>query len=175
MRLLIARWWALLTFRSGPADLPHAPWLLAVLLIVAFALDWFGSRSMQPLAGESWWSLLRAAVGMALLWALLAVSGRVARFVQTAIALEMVAIAVNLTFLPILFVVWPLPADPVAMTPLQMGMGLLLMPLLVWFLTLRASIFRAALETLWLSAFMLSLLLLFTEAALSVSLIRMLQ
>ncbi len=98
MKLLIARWLALLTFRCGPADLPHAPLLLGALLMVAFALDWIGSRLMQPLAGEPWWSLLRAAIGMGLLWALLASSARAARFVQTAIAMQMVAIAVNLAF-----------------------------------------------------------------------------
>lgn len=175
MKLLIARWLALLTFRCGPADLPHAPLVLGALLMVAFALDWIGSRLMQPLAGEPWWSLLRAAIGMGLLWALLASSARAARFVQTAIAMQMVAIAVNLAFLPILLAVWPLPADPRAMSPAQAGMGLALMPLLVWFLSLRAGILRSALETAWLAAFFLSLMLLIAEAALSISLIRMLQ
>ena len=172
---LFARWLSLLSFRSGPADLPHAPALLGSLLALAFALDWFGSQAMQPQVGEPWWGLTRVAIGMSLVWALLASSGRAARFVQTATALVMVAIAANVAFLPILFLIWPLPVDPAALSPRQALLGLLLMPLLVWFLSVRASILRSALETAWMAAFFLSLLLLFAEALLSLSLIRMLQ
>lgn len=175
MKAVWVRYFALLRFRAGPQDLPYAPILLALLLLIAGALDVFGSSQIIGQDSQALWVLVRVLIGMVLLWALLQSAGRGTRFVQTATALTVVGLAVTLLTLPLLWLVWPLPQDPKALTGAQAGLMVLTLPALAWFMSIRAFILRQALENHWIAAFFLAFALLLAETAITLSLQQMLQ
>jgi len=172
---LWSRYFALLRFRAGPQDLPYAPSLLLLLLVLACALDIFGSSQIIGQDSQALWILLRVLIGMALLWALLQSAARGSRFVHTASALTVVGLVVTLLTLPLLWLVWPLPSDPQALSGAQAGLMFLTLPALVWFMSIRAFILRQALENHWLVAFFLAFALLVAETAITISLQQMVQ
>ncbi len=163
----------LLSFRAGGADLPYAPRLLGVLVAVTVALDVWLSAQLEGSDASPIWILLRTLLGVALIFLVLRAADKPARFVQTATALSLVALAISLISAPILLLIWPLPQDPKLITGLQASLTMPLLAVMLWFLMLRAHVLRGALECPWFAAFMLSILLLFVESAVTLSLMNL--
>jgi hypothetical protein len=170
MMQVIAR---LLTFRAGGEEMPHLPRLLVVLLVATLALDAALSMALDDSGSSPLWIALRIAIGQGLLWLLLQGAGKAARFVQTSIALTLVAFVFSLISAPLLLVLWPVPQDPKQVTALQALLMLTLMPMMIWLMCLRASILRGATDFRWLTAFVIALALLVAEASITLSLMKM--
>lgn len=163
----------LLSFRAGGADLPYAPRLLVVLVVAMVGCDIWLSHHLEGSDAAPQWILLRTLIGIGLIFLVLRAADKPARFVQTATALTLVAFAITILSAPILLAIWPLPEDPKQITGTQAALVMPLLAVMLWFLILRAHVLRGALECLWFAAFMLSLLLLFVESAVTLSLMNL--
>lgn len=153
--------------------MPHAPRLLVMLLLATLALDVALSAVLQETGNSPVWIALRIVIGQGLLLLLLQGARKKERFVQTSIALTLVALVFSAASAPLIIAIWPIPEDPQQLTGLQAAMMLLLMPIMLWLLGVRAWILRGALEYRWLSAFVISLALLVAEASLTLALMKM--
>lgn len=175
MKILLDRFFAVLTFRAGPQDLPVSPAILTLLLAMTLVLDVLAGKMVQGSAGTAHWIIVRMIIGLFLLWLLLRNANKSARFMQTAIALTLVTLVATLISFPIILAMGSLPTDPKSLTGTQAGAMLLMFPVFIWFLCARTAIFRSALENHWLSAFLLALGLLLAEAVFTVFLMKLVQ
>ena len=116
----------------------------------------------RALTGQNGNPMLAAAnngVALLLIHVLLKISGKPARFMQTATALLLVRVALSLLTLLLMSAVLPIPKDPEDLQPLQALLMALMLPLLIWYMALRVHILRHALEVVWPRALGLVLLI----------------
>lgn len=139
----------LLLFRRSPADLPHSPTALALLFIAMIVLDAGAARALIDEPGNPLLALANNAIALLLVHALLRVSGKSARFVQTAIALLLVRVFLSTMTLVLLAGILPIPERPEDMRPLQALLVAFTLPLFVWYLALRVHVIRHALDIAW--------------------------
>lgn len=132
--------------KRGPQDLPYAPHLLGLLLVLDLALD-IGFAAVQGRAGDvAWRSLGGTVLSLGLLYTLLQTRGFASRFVQTATAAIGTGVLATLLALPLLLAIGEPPATPQQLTGMQVLLTWMLLALLVWKLLIDASILRHALE-----------------------------
>ena len=155
--LLLAR--DLLLFRRSPADLPYAPSVLLALFVAMIALDASAARLLTDESGDPLLASLNNAVALLLVHGLLRVSGKQARFVQTATALMLIRVVMSLLSLALLAAVMPMPQRPEDLQPLQALLMAFVLPLFIWYLALRVHVLRHALDLVWPRAFGLVLML----------------
>ena len=139
----------LLMFRRSPADLPYSPGMLALLFVAMILLDAGAARALTGESGDPLLAALNNAVALLLVQGLLHVSGKSARFVQTATALLLVRVVLSLLTLGLLAGILPMPQRPEDMQPLQALLMAMSLPLFIWYLALRVHVLRHALDIAW--------------------------
>lgn len=170
MKSFFEIWLRLLSFRAGGADMPYAPRLLMLLMAITFALDAALAQVIAIDAESSpLWIAVRLAISLLLLYLLLKGQRKAERFVQTAIALNAAALAFSLLSMPLVLMLWPLPTPEQAQTVSAMDamLAVVLFPMMLWFLILRAWLIHQATEYRYLLSFLISIALLIAEAALT--------
>jgi hypothetical protein len=157
----------ILLLRRGPQDLPYAPQLLVVAAAVCVVAQIVIALLVHDVS-------VAAVVVGALLWLgftllvlnlLLSLRDLRSRFVQMASALLCCTLVFTLLSAPVALLAGDVPTNTQAMTPLQLLLGTLSLPLLIWKLIVDAHIFRHSLNLpftggllialLWISAAML--------------------
>lgn len=158
--------WDICRLRRGPQDLPYSPRLL--LLVCAFSLGLqlaiaYVLAVEQDTLGAG---VLSLAFQLGVLYLLLNLRGVRSRFVQTALALLSCALLFILLSLPIALLAGDRPLAPEQMTPLQVLLGLISLPLLIWKITVDAHILRHSLNVPFLAGIGIAVLWLIAELAL---------
>lgn len=134
-------------FRDGPQELPYAPVLAIVLLLVQCALVLGRAESSgieQPLGLPL---VLLSAFGLASTWGILRLREFQARFWQTYLAL--IATSVVFSVLLLLLVAAAGPVEQLAASPLAPVFGWLSLLLVAWQVLVAAHIWRHALDVLF--------------------------
>ena len=154
--------------RRGPQDLPYSvPLLLSVaagcvLLQLGVAIARDASLS-GVLAGAILWLMFT----LGALNLVLTLRSLRNRFVQAATALLGCALAFTLLSLPIALLVGEPPTAGEKMTPLQLLLGLVSLPLLVWKVLVDAHVFRHSFDIPFLSGVVVALLWIIAAMALA--------
>jgi hypothetical protein len=141
--------------RKGPQHLPTSVLLLVITAAVYCALTVAFGRLIQdaeePFAFRT---VVELALGLGWLWAMLALFGRSARFLQTATAMIGTSALLTPLVLGLLAVTSQVGKDQPVIVPLIFS----LFAVLVWYVFITAHILKAALEVRLLAAVALTLL-----------------
>jgi len=133
--------------RRGPQDAPHSPRLLAEIAALLVALEltlaWLKGMSLRDVFAGA---LLSLVVTLGALHLLLALRGLRNRFVQSAIALVGCSFLFTAITLPFNLLIGDVPANAQQMTPTQLLIGFILLPIVVWQLVVNAHILRHSLD-----------------------------
>jgi hypothetical protein len=145
--------------RRGPQDLPYSIPLLgtviAACIIVQVAVAVAKNASVQGvLAGAALWLLMT----LGALNLILTLRGMRNRFVQAATALLGCALVFTLLSVPIALLLEEPPTPPQQLAPLQLVLGLISLPLLVWKIVVDAHVFRHSFDVPFLSGIVIALL-----------------
>lgn len=133
--------------RRGPQDVPYSPALLAGTAAACVALQLIiAAMRSAPLGEVLGGSLLSVVFLFIVLHAMLTVRGLRGRFVQSATALLLCAFFFNVLSLPVALLVGEPPATPEQMSPVQLLLGLIAMPLLIWKVVVDAHVLRHSLN-----------------------------
>jgi hypothetical protein len=154
--------------RRGPQDLPYSiPALIGVAAgCVALQLGVAFARNLPingVLAGAVLWLL--ATLGALSL--ILNLRGLRNRFVQAATALLGCALVFTLLSMPIALLVGEPPITAEQMSPLQLILGLVSLPLLIWKVIVDAHVFRHSFDVPFLSGVVIALLWIIAAMALA--------
>jgi hypothetical protein len=167
MNRLIALTRDLCLLRVGPQDFPFSPELFRNLLLFALLVEllvrwWLGVRE----AG-----LVLVAVAflarLGLVYGLLGMAGRQARYLQCMSAMLAIGIAFTLMLAPVLAGLLPLPEPGQAPTPVQGLMVWLALGLVIWNLVVDGHILRHTLEIRLFQGVLLALALLLVQFSLA--------
>jgi hypothetical protein len=159
--------WDICRLRSGPQDLPHSPQLLLIVCASGLALQLVIARVLGVEQDTLGAGVLSLAFNLGALYLLLSLRGKSNRFIQAALALLCCALLFTLLSLPIAVLAGDRPLVPEQMTPLQLILGLVSLPLLVWKLMVDAHILRHSLDVPFLAGIVLALLWLIAELSLA--------
>ncbi len=145
--------------RRGPQDLPYSiPLLVGVAAAcVVLQLGVAIARNL-PLNGVLAGAVLWLMASLGALNLILNLRGLRNRFVQAATALLGCAFVFTLLSVPIALLVGEPPTGAEAMTPLQLLLGLVSLPLLVWKIVVDAHVFRHSFDVPFLSGIVIALL-----------------
>jgi hypothetical protein len=145
--------------RRGPQDLPYSiPLLVAVAAgCVALQLGVAIARNL-PLKGVLAGAVLWLLASLGALNLILNLRGLRNRFVQAGTALLGCAFVFTLLSMPIALLVGEPPTAPEQMTPLQVLIGIVSLPLLVWKIVVDAHVFRHSFDVPFLSGIVIALL-----------------
>jgi hypothetical protein len=154
--------------RRGPQDLPYSLQLLLGVAAACVALQ-LGVALVRsvPLGGVFAGALLWLMFTLGALNIVLTLRGMRNRFVQAATALLGCALAFTLLSLPIALLVGDPPASGDKMTPLQLLLGLVSLPLLIWKVVVDAHVFRHAFDIPFVSGVVIALLWIIAAMALA--------
>jgi len=154
--------------RRGPQDLPFSVPLLGsvVAACVIVQLGVAVARSV-PLEGVLAGAVLWLLVSLGALNLILTLRGLRNRFVQSATALLGCALFFTLLSVPIALLLDQPPATPEQMTPLQLVLGLVSLPLLIWKIVVDAHVFRHSFDVPFLSGVVIALLWIIAAMALA--------
>ena len=154
--------------RRGPQDLPYSVLLLlgVAAACVAVQLGVAVVRSV-PLGGVLAGALLWLMFTLGALNIVLTLRGLRNRFVQAATALLGCALAFTLLSLPIALLVGDPPASGDKMTPLQLLLGVVSLPLLIWKVVVDAHVFRHSFDIPFVSGVVIALLWIIAAMALA--------
>ena len=145
--------------RRGPQDLPYSiPLLIAVAAgCVALQLGVAIARNL-PLNGVFAGAVLWLLASLGALNLILNLRGLRNRFVQAGTALLGCAFVFTLLSMPIALLVGEPPTSADQMTPLQLLLGIVSLPLLVWKIVVDAHVFRHSFDVPFLSGIVIALL-----------------
>ncbi len=138
----------ILLLRRGPQDLPYSPPTLAAVVTLCIVVQ-IGAALIARQAS------LGGVLGGALLWLcftlltlnlLLSMRGLRSRFVQTATALLSCTLVFAVISMPIALLAGEPPATPEQLTSLQLVLGTIALPLLIWKVVVDAHVFRHSLN-----------------------------
>ena len=154
--------------RRGPQDLPYSTSLLAAVAAscVLVQLGVAIARNV-PLGGVLAGALLWLLVTVGALNLILTLRGLRNRFVQSATALLGCALVFTLLSVPIALLLDERPVTPQDMTPLQMLLGVVSLPLLIWKIVVDAHVFRHSFDVPFLSGIVIALLWIVAAMALA--------
>ena len=133
--------------RGSPAAIPHAPGLLALLLVAGTALDLIVGDELGDGSHALARSLLSNGVVLGLCWIALALRGFGHRYLQTVSALLACSVAFSLLQIPLAMVTGPPPVSAADLTSLQMVLGWTTLAVFMWQICVYAHIMRHALES----------------------------
>ncbi|MFA5589333.1 MAG: hypothetical protein WDA70_01250 [Lysobacteraceae bacterium] len=138
----------LLRLRSGPQDLPYSVPLLYRLAILALLVDLVAAWALEVNEASTLRLLVSFALTFALPWLVLRWRGHEARYVQTMLALLGTGIAFSLLFLPLAMsaLAHGMVTPEAVPTARQALFAWLILAMVVWKITVTASIWRHALD-----------------------------
>ncbi|HEY4645969.1 MAG TPA: hypothetical protein VIH25_06775 [Steroidobacteraceae bacterium] len=141
--------------RKGPQDLPSSALLLLVIVAIycGFTLT-FGRLLPSPEQSFALRTAVELALGLGWIWAMLAIFGRAARFLQTATAMFGTSALLTPPVLGLLAMVLKIGQT----NPLAVPLLFALLGVLVWYVLITAHILRSALELRLFVAIILTLL-----------------
>jgi hypothetical protein len=144
MLRLAKAFWDISLWRRTPAQLP-ASWFLLALVALAAALLEVSSAFLPPASTDRLFARIVLSVGLPLgfAWAVLVLTRRRQRFLQTGIALLGVGVLAELVLYPIGSLIHVIGSDRLQAIPL----GILMLLGLIWYLLACANIWRAALDS----------------------------
>jgi hypothetical protein len=144
MLRLAKAFWDISLWRRTPAQLP-ASWFLLALVALAAALLEVLSAFLPPASTDRLFTRIVLSVGLPLgfAWAVLVLTRRRQRFLQTGIALLGVGVLAELVLYPIGSLIHVIGSDRLQAIPL----GILMLLGLIWYLLACANIWRAALDS----------------------------
>jgi hypothetical protein len=154
--------------RRGPQDVPYSIPLLAAVAAACIVLQLGVAVARNVPLGQVF--------GGAVIWLLFTLSalnliltlrGLRNRFVQSATALLGCALAFTLLSLPIALLVADRPLTTDQVTPLQLLLGVVSLPLLVWKIAVDAHVFRHSFDIPFLSGIVIALLWIIAATALA--------
>jgi hypothetical protein len=132
--------------RRGPQDIPHAPGLLGFLIVLTLAVN----LALQAVAGLGAFNsaphAIYVLVAVGLLYSLLRVADKHARFVQTASAWMATHIVFAALSLPIVLHAKDVLDETKTASPLLLALRVLALVLLIWQFVVRGHILRHALD-----------------------------
>lgn len=154
--------------RRGPQDLPYSVLLLLGVAAACIALQ-LGVAVARgvPVGSVFAGALLWLMFTLGALNIVLTLRGLRNRFVQAATALLGCALAFTLLSLPIALLVGDPPTSGDKMTPLQLLLGLVSLPLLIWKVVVDAHVFRHSFDIPFVSGVVIALLWIIAAMALA--------
>ncbi len=144
MLRLAKAFWDIAIWRRTPAQLPASLFLLTLVAGTAALLEGL-SALLPPVSTDRLFTRIVLSVGLPLgfTWAVLALTRRRQRFLQTSVALLGVGVLAELFMYPVGSLLHIMGADRLASVPL----GFLMVVALIWYLLACANIWRAALDS----------------------------
>jgi hypothetical protein len=144
MLRLAKAFWDISLWRRTPAQLPASLFLLALVALAAALLEVL-SAFLPPASTDRLFTRIVLSVGLPLgfAWAVLVLTRRRQRFLQTGIALLGVGVLAELVLYPIGSLIHVIGSDRLQAIPL----GILMLLGLIWYLLACANIWRAALDS----------------------------
>jgi hypothetical protein len=144
MLRLAKAFWDIALWRRTPAQLPASLFLLALVAAAAALLEVVSAFLPPVSSGQILLRIvLSVGVPLAFAWAVLLLTHRRQRFLQTGIALLGVGVLAELVLYPIGSLIQVVGSDRLAAVPL----GLLMLIGLIWYLLACANIWRSALDS----------------------------
>jgi hypothetical protein len=157
--------------RRGPQDAPHSPRLLVTLCAASLLLQLAVARALNADGDTLAGGILALAFNFGLLFLLLAVRKLSNRFVQAALTLLGCAILFQLLSMPIVLMAGGHPPNPGdQLTPVQVLLGLVSLPLLIWKLIVDAHILRHSLDLPFVSGLLIAVCWVIAELILAAAL-----
>lgn len=155
--------------RRGPQDVPYSIPLLVTVAAASVLLEAAVAIARDvPVAGVVAEAIVWLVFAFGGLNLALALRGLRNRFVQAATALLGCALMFTLLILPIaLFATEPPATAPQPLTPTQLLVGVVALPLAIWKVVVDAHVFRHSLDIPFLSGLMIALLWIIAAAALA--------
>jgi len=144
MLRLAKAFWDIALWRRTPAQLPASLFLLALVAIAAALVEVL-SAFLPPASTDRLLTRIVLSVGLPLgfAWAVLVLTRRRQRFLQTGIALLGVGVLAELVLYPLGSLIHVIGSDRLAALPL----GILMLLGMIWYLLACANIWRAALDS----------------------------
>lgn len=156
--------------RRGPQDLPHSPGLLlgtcAVTLATQFAMALvLGVDGNVLLAG-----IIGLTFNLGVLYLLLGLRHLRNRFVQAGSALLLCGLVFTLLSLPIALIAGGQPPPtPETITPLQAVLGMISLPIVIWYVVVNAHVLRHSLDLPFLGGLLIAIAWLILQMRLGVA------
>ena len=157
--------------RRGPQDAPHSPRLLIALCAVTLLLQMAIARVLNVEGETLGAGIVALAFNLGLMYLLLSLRKLGNRFVQSALTLLGVAMLFQLLSLPIVLLAGGHPPNAGDhLTPLQVLLGLVSLPILVWKLIVDAHILRHSLNVPFISGVIIAVCWIIAELILATAL-----
>jgi len=154
--------------RRGPQDLPYSiPALAGVAAACVMVHLGVAYLRNVPLGAVFAGAVLWLAFTLGALNLILMLRGLRNRFVQSATALLGCALAFTLLSIPIAMLVGEPPTNPEQVTPLQLLLGVVSLPLLLWKIIVDAHVFRHSFDLPFFSGVVIALLWIVAALALA--------
>ena len=163
MRSLLHLLGAICLLRRGPQDLPHSPRLLLGVCALSLMLQWAIAQALGVTGDTLGAGIVALAFNLGILFFLLSLRRRTHRFVQAGLALISCALLFSLLSLPIALLAGGHPPTPDNITPLQIVLGLIALPLVVWKIVVDAHILRHSMDLPFLAGLALAIFWLILE------------
>lgn len=163
MRSLLHLLGALCLLRRGPQDLPHSPRLLLAVCVLSLLLQWVIAQVLGVTGDTLTAGIMALAFNLGILFFLLSLRRLTHRFMQAALALLSCALLFSLLSLPIALLAGGHPPTPDDVTPLQVVLGLIALPLVIWKIVVDAHILRHSMDIPFLAGLALAIFWLILE------------
>lgn len=128
--------------RRGPQDLPYSPRLLVTICVASVALQFVIGQILGIEGNTIFASLLGLSFNLGVLYVLLSLRGVRSRFVQSGSALLACALLFALVSLPVALLAGGKAPTPETITTLQLLLGLVSLPIVIWKIVVDAHILR---------------------------------
>lgn len=136
-----------IALRRGPQDAPYSPTMLVALCAASLALQLAIARVLKVEGETIGAGIVALAFNLGLLYLLLNLRKLANRFVQVALTLIGVAMLFQLLSLPIVLLAGGHPPSaPDHLTPVQVLLGVVSLPILIWKLVVDAHVLRHGLD-----------------------------
>ena len=160
-----------IALRRGPQDAPYSPRLLVALCAATLLLQLAIARVLK-IEGETLGAgVVALGFNLGLLYLLLNLRKLTNRFVQAALTLLGVAMLFQLLSLPIVLLAGGHPpSSPDHLTPVQVLLGIISLPILVWKLIVDAHVLRHSLSLPFVSGLVIAMCWIIAELILGAAL-----
>jgi hypothetical protein len=159
--------------RRGPQDLPYAPQLTAVVVVLSVLVQFANGVLVEPQVGLLTHFLAPATttiLSIGILYVLLNARSRAPRLLQTVLADAAVTVVFTIAALVLIMLIGGRPPDPQQMTAVQKFLALVIVAIAIWRLAVMGHILRHALEVPFAAALLIAVLSLVAQYIFAVSL-----
>lgn len=143
--------------RRGPQDLPYSPQLLVSICVASVAVQFVIAQILGIEGNIIVASLLGLSFNLGVLYVLLSLRSVRSRFIQSGTALLGCALLFALVSLPVALLAGGKPPTPDDVTPLQLLLGLVSLPIIIWKIVIDAHILRHSLNLPFFAGLMIAI------------------